>query len=324
MIAFERLSDELSYGAVIRGITLDDIASEENREQLRKLWFEYGLLLFRDTDVTDELHVELSRVFGRLEGHFLKDRIVDGHPELVAFGSDPVKEQTIDVGGRVLIGYIPWHTDFRWMAHPNHGGILRVHKLPKKGGATGFTCMIDAYNRLDDNLKKRIEGLEAVCKMIPDERMIRFFKREKLTVLNEGTSMEALQARPATDFPAVAHPLVRVQPETGRKMLYFTPHNAVSILGLEPDESDALIEELSWVITDPAYAYYHDWKVDDLVLWDNLRMLHTASGVEPGEEREVRRTTIAAPEPTGRTLEEGGWKWEDNRFDSQTAAGASA
>ena len=49
------------------------------------------------------------------------------------------------------------------------------------------------------------------------------------------------------------------------------------------------------------------------MLWDNLRMLHTASGVAPGEEREVRRTTIAARSRPAAQLEEGGWKWEDNR-----------
>lgn len=322
MIEHEKLSPDLSYGCVIRGINLDDLASEDNRQQLRDLWYQHGLIIFRDTDVTNELHVELSRVFGRLEGHFQKDRLVDGHPDLVAFGSDPIKEQTIEVDGKVLIGYIPWHTDFRWMDHPNHGGILRVHKLPNHGGATGFTCMIDAYNRLPEALKERIEGLEAVCKMMPDGRMIAHYKRQTLKVINDGTSMEALQARPSTDFPAVAHPLVRVQPETGRKMLYFTPHNAVSILGLEPAESEALIEELSWIATDPAAAYFHQWKADDMVLWDNLRMMHTASGVAPGEEREVRRTTIAAPTKTGRTLEEGGWKWEDNRFDDTADAAA--
>ena len=189
---------------------------------------------------------------------------------------------------------------------------------------TGFTCMIDAYNRLPDELKTKIDGLEAVCKMMPDERMIRLYKRQTLKVVNDGTSMELLRQRPQTDFPAVAHPLVRVQPETGRKMLYFTPHNAVTILGLPEDEAEALLAELSWICTDPAFAYYHKWKADDLVLWDNLRMMHTASGVAPGEEREVRRTTIAAPAPTGRKLEEGGWKWEENRIDGDQKAQASA
>jgi len=315
MLAFEKLSPDLPYGVIIRGITLQDLDTEDNRKQLRDLWYQHGLLVFKDLNVTSELHVELSRVFGRLEGHFQKDRLVPGHPELVAFSADEEKEQTIKVNGEVLVGYIPWHTDFRWMTHPNHGGILSVHKRPTAGGKTGFTDMIANYERLSEETKQRIEGLEYVCKMMPDERMTRLFTRDKLEIVNNGTSMELLQNRPASDFPAVAHPVVRVQPETGRKMLYFHPHNAVTILGLDEDEAQALMAELTNVATDPEFAYFHEWMGDDLVLWDNLRMLHTASGVAPGVEREVRRTTIAAPEPTGRQLEEGGWKWEENRDD---------
>ena len=93
MLAFEKLSPDLSYGAVIRGITLKDLESEDNRQQLRDLWYQHGLLIFRDLNISSELHVELSRVFGKLEGHFQKDRLVPGHPELVAFSADQEKSR---------------------------------------------------------------------------------------------------------------------------------------------------------------------------------------------------------------------------------------
>jgi taurine dioxygenase len=317
MIEHEPLSSDLTYGAIVRGITLEKLGSEDNRRHLRQLWYRHGLLVFRDNAVTNELHLELSKVFGELEGHFLKDRIVAGHPELVSFSSDPHKDMTMEVDGRVLVGYIPWHTDFRWMAHPNHGGILRVHEQPVAGGDTGFACMIDAYNRLTDALKARVEGLEAVHKMQTDDRMFKYYTHEKLRIVKDGSSFEAVRARSPTDFPAVAHPLVRTQPETNRKMLYFTPHNAVTILGLETEKAEELLRELASIATDPTFAYYHHWEPDDLVLWDNLRMQHAAMGVPLGEGREVRRTTISAPFPTGRTLESGGWKWEDNRPETQ-------
>jgi taurine dioxygenase len=313
MIEYEQLSRELTFGAIVRGITLEKLKGEENRRRLRELWYQHGLLVFRDNPVTNELHLELSRVFGQLEGHFLKDRIVEGHPELVSFSSDPQKDMTMEVDGKVLVGYIPWHTDFRWMAHPNHGGILRVHQQAVTGGDTGFACMIDAYRRLSDTLRAKVENLEAVHKMQTDERMFKYYTHEKLRIVKDGSSFEAVRARPASDFPAVAHPLVRTQPETNRRMLYFTPHNAVTILGLESSEADSLLRQLSLVATDSAFVYHHRWRPDDMVLWDNLRMQHAAMGVPPGEDREVRRTTISAPFPTGRTLEAGGWKWEDNR-----------
>ena len=320
MVTAEKLSADLSYGAVIRNITLDQLRDEENRRELRAHWRQHGVLVCAETDITNELHVELSKVFGDLEGHFQKDRYVDGHPELVAFSSDPEKESTVDVDGQPLVGYIPWHTDFRWSAHPNHGGILRVHKQPAKGGTTGFACMIEAYDRLPEALKRRIDGLEAVCQMGTDDaHMYKYYRRKRLRTLIEGSTLANVRKRPASDFVPVAHPLVRVQPETGRKMLYFTPHMAAGIVGMEPAEAEELLYTLADHITDEDFTYHHAWRKGDMVLWDNLRMLHQADGVPPGEEREVWRTTISAPAPTGRNLAEGGWSWEAQRGDLEAA-----
>lgn len=313
MVVTEKLSPTLNFGAVIRNITMDQIHDEPTRQQLRKLWDDRGLLVFRDTQVTPELHLALSRVFGSLEGHFQKDRYVEGHQELVWFSSDPVKESTLEVDGKLLIGWQPWHQDFRWAAHPNRGGLLREVKKPKVGGQTGFLCMIDAYNRLPESMKARLEGLEIVTQMLFDDHMQQFYRREKARTIKVGTTAENMRLRPKSDYVPVAHPLIRVQPETGRKMLYLAPQNVVGILGMDQAESDQLILELVDFITDPAYAYYHHWETTDLVLWDNLRMLHCATGVPPGETREVWRTTISSPYATGRNLAAGGWNWAENR-----------
>ncbi len=115
------------------------------------------------------------------------------------------------------------------------------------------------------------------------------------------------------DFPPIVQPLVYLQPETGRQVLGFTPLPRQRVIGLAPADSDTLLARLAKHTTDERYAYFHQWQADDLVLWDNLRMLHQACGVPPGEEREVWRTTFAAAYPLARKLEDGGFALEARR-----------
>lgn len=310
MFKVESLDPDPGFGCIIHNITMADIQEEENLDQLRQLWIDRGLIYFADTDVTSELHVELSKVFGKLEHHFLTDKIVDGNPELVAFSSYPEKDGVHEVDGEMRSGFIPWHMDFWWMTQPNHGGILRVATLPNTGGDTGFMDLISLYDRLPEDLKARIEDLEIVSKLRPGEELFYHYPHYTIKTVQLGSSVEALQKRP-DDFPSVAHRLVRVQEKTGRKYLNFSPLTAVSIIGMAEVDSDAMIDELADYATDDRFAYMHKWKMTDMVLWDNLRMMHLAAGVPLGEERVVQRTTILCEQEIGRRLEEGGWKWSD-------------
>ena len=100
----------------------------------------------------------------------------------------------------------------------------------------------------------------------------------------------------------VTHPLVYTQNETGRKVINVSPWHAVAIEGMENAEGDALLAEVIDDLIRPEFAYFHQWQADDMVLWDNWRMLHCACGVPRSEQRKMRRTTIAGDYALGARL----------------------
>ena len=309
MLDVAPLSPDLAFGSIVRGMTLARLSDEAVREALRALFYDRGLVIFRDGEATVELQIRLSEVIAPLVRHFQEDRIVGGHPELVGFAADPGKDMTVEIDGKRMVGFIPWHGDSRWMAEPSHGGILRVHRLPGQGGETGFIDLIAAYDRLPDDLKQAIEGRESVVAFDSDPDVLFRYHPHHIRVISAGSAIEAMRGR-ASDFPPIVQPLVYLQPQTGRRVLGFTPLPRQRVVGLDPADSDALLARLATHTTDERHAYFHAWQADDLVLWDNLRMLHQACGVPPGEQREVWRTTFAAAYPLARKLEGGGFSWK--------------
>jgi taurine dioxygenase len=113
------------------------------------------------------------------------------------------------------------------------------------------------------------------------------------TLFRKGMEHPSVQVR-------AIHPLVYEQAETGKKVLHVSPWFADGIEGMENAEGDALLTEVIDHVIRPELMYFHKWQAGDMVLWDNWRMLHSASGVPPEETRIMRRTTIVGDYGLGR------------------------
>ena len=183
----------------------------------------------------------------------------------------------------------------------NHGGILRAAVLPRRGGETGFIDRIAAYAALPDDLKQRIEGLRVIHQFLADATKAPFGERPD-KCLQLSRNIRIALDHPSVQTP-VTHPLVYTQKETGRKVLNVSPWHALAIEGMENAQGDALLKEVIDRLIRPELAYYHHWQPDDMVLWDNWRMLHCACGVPPDEQRKMRRTTIAGDYALGRRVD---------------------
>src|SRR5262245_28203020 len=79
----EPLSPDLPFGVTIRGLRRPHLSDETVRGRLRHHWIQDGLAVFRDGDCDEVFHVELSKVFGPLEAHPVREVQSEGNPELI-------------------------------------------------------------------------------------------------------------------------------------------------------------------------------------------------------------------------------------------------
>lgn len=161
----EELGNSLGFGKQIIGLAPSDIAQDSVRRELREHWLQDGLLVFRDSEVTPEFQITLSRVFGELEVHPIPELVTAGTPELITLTSDQTKEGLFEVDGRECIAFLPWHSDLVFTDSINHGGILTAKRISSWGGETGFIDQVQAHDMLPDDLKMEIDDLEIVYQL---------------------------------------------------------------------------------------------------------------------------------------------------------------
>lgn len=289
------------FGAVISDLDPASLPDSAVRKALHDLWIDKGVIIFKGlADL--ETQISLSEIYGEPEEHPLLVGIDRPREHYVIAEIEYAEEDgdLYEIKGEQRGAYLPWHFDLAYMVRINHGGILRAAVLPKRGGETGFIDRIAAYDALPERLQQRIEGLRVIHRYLADATLAKFGERpEKCLQLSRNISLGL--EHPSVRNP-VTHPLVYTQAETGRKVINVSPWHAVAIEGMENAEGDALLAEVIDHLIRPEFAYFHQWQADDMVLWDNWRMLHCACGVPRGEQRKMRRTTIAGDYALGARL----------------------
>jgi taurine dioxygenase len=293
-----RLPGQDAYGAVVTGLTSADIEKAEVQQSLRDLWVDRGMIVFRGVDGGEETHIRLSRVFGELQDHEMFKHLPGRRPELIDLIYDSTEGELYEIDGKLTGAWLPWHSDLIYTDRINRGGILRPIELPKRGGGeTGFIDRIYAYETLPEAIKARIEGLNVVYRPNFNANNQRFGKQPGMHLTAETPRMIAAHE---SNRPRTIHPLVYQQPETGRKVLNVSPWFADAIEGMENAEGDAILKAVIEHCIQPQMIYYHAWQPEDMVLWDNWRMLHSCRGVAHDDRRAMKRTTIAGDYSLGR------------------------
>jgi len=244
-----------------------EAAARALREALRA----HRLLVFRDQRLTPAEQVAFTRAFGAPELHAVAGLRSPGLPEIVLEADRANGHEGFGLGD------LRWHADLSWTPRPNRVSALHARALPPAGdGATLFADQCAAFDRLDPWLAYRAQFLEAE-------------RDPALRFVDVGAGPVG-----GASPPPVSHPVVRVDPETGRRGLFVDEDTTTRLLGVPEPEGTKLLQRLRAAATDLAVTYRHAWRLGDLVVWDNHAVLHRAEPRVAGQGWRMRRTMVAA------------------------------
>jgi taurine dioxygenase len=287
------LRDDLGFGARISGVTLDVLKDAANRKLLKDTFDERGVIVFEDVEPTGEMHIAISNVFGPLKEHATKatPRVSDTLPGVIDVRYDQKNLNVVEIDGKPLQCWLPWHYDHCYNNELNLAGVLRAIEISPEGTClTGFADGVELYKAFSPELRAKIEGRNILYSLDLAFSRMRFGLPKNFRVLEESEYLERVVAQ-AKDQPRAIHPAVWER-NPGEKVLHVSPWMALGIEGKEDAEGDALLEAVCQEINNKTVAYYHQWKPTDMLIWDNLRMLHCVTGMDPKYTRRMQRTTI--------------------------------
>jgi taurine dioxygenase len=295
------LSDELPFGTRVAGVTHVLLSDPGVCKEIRAIFERSGLVIFEDVEQTSRMHVALSNVFGPLKDHPSKavPRVDAGAmPGVIEMKSKVGEAPLVEIDGRPLASWLPWHFDHCYNNELNRAGVLRATQVAPDGGLTGFVDGIDLYRSLSPKLRDWIDGKDIVYKMNVIMGDMRFGRPRDLVEPLVRPALKAVMDA-ARGVPRALHPAVWTR-LSGEKVLHVSPWMAEGVAQHEDPEGDAMFERVCQEINSKARPYWHRWNLTDMLIWDNWRMLHSVSGMDPQYTRCMHRTTIAGDYGLGR------------------------
>ena len=269
-----------ALGAEIRGVDLR-VLDETIFDIVHRALVEHEVVFFRDVHLTDDEHLALGGRFGT----------VNIFPTAKLRGATAPTLQVIVDGpdSKPVADY--WHTDVTWIATPPDIAILRPTVIPARGGDTLWASMTTAFDALSPTMQTMLRGLTV-------RHDNTSFIRGMLEKLPEQDVPGGLPDLLRANYPPVEHPLVRTHPVSGRQVLYLGGDFMRGIVGMHPDESDALLTFLRNHMADARFVCRWRWHLGDVAIWDERSTNHRSAGDHWPQRREVRRCELGAAVPT--------------------------
>lgn len=274
----------IHIGAEIRGVDLSRPLPPAHVKTVRDALNKWKVVFFRGQKLDHRSHIAAAKHFGDTTA---------GH---VVYGSDGEFPQIYSVAkfrkanryqGQVLFRpWSGWHTDITAAINPPAASMLRGETVPPYGGDTQWTNLAAAYNALSPTMQKIVDGLRGLHRFAPppgvDETPEYRELMKKRTLVSE-------------------HPIVRVHPETGERLLFVSPSFLKSIVGMSARESQVMLEFLWEHIVRTEFTVRFRWDAGSVAFWDNRSTAHLAPRdiFDSDFDRQFYRVTLVGDVPVG-------------------------
>jgi len=265
-------------GAEVSGIDLAEPLAQGDVDAIAEAWRTRLVVVVHGQTLSDPQLLVFSQYFGELDPPGPNPY---GEPFNKAYPEINVISNVVEDGkpiGNLGDGEAVWHADMTYVDVPPKAAILHSLEVPPGGGNTYFADMFAAYETLPDDLKKAAEGKIAVHDA----------SRNSAGMLRKGYK-EVTDVR---ETVGARHPLVRTEPATGRKALFLGRRPNSYVVGLSVADSEALLDALWAHATQRRFAMCHEWRVGDVLMWNNLSVLHRRDPFDPKTRRVMHRTQI--------------------------------
>ena len=286
---------EAGCGAEISGVDIREPLSAADRDAIRKAWLDHLVLRFRDCAMTDAQHMRFTRQFGELE--FNPAKLIEKQYGIETQTSGRKAEIPAEISvisnivedgkpiGGLGDGEAFWHTDSSFVDVPPAASLLRSLECPppSAGGSTYFLNCYTAYDDLPAETRKTIEGRVMV---------------HAATHSSGGKAHKGFETvDDVSKVPGARQPMVRTHPETGRKSLFLGRRINAYVIGLPVDESEDLLDGLWDHMVQDKYTWRQDWRVGDLIWWDNRCAMHRRDAFDGSKRRLMHRTQLKGTRP---------------------------
>jgi taurine dioxygenase len=251
----------LPVGVEIHEVDLNSSVDDATVDALRDAYREQHLLLFRGQQLSGDRQVEVLSWFGPVLAE-----------KMGAFGyvSNVIEGAVVPEGG------LSFHSDFAFTADPLEGISLHAITVPASGAPTRFADAVRVVDRLPVDLHARLE------------------RARILNVFDFGAPADGRMrvADLAPGSPSCVHDAIGRHRITGERVVLAGEMHTDCVLGIGPDESEALLDELFAHLYASTTVYEHQWEVGDLVIWDNLALQHGRPAFPEGDERTLQRVVL--------------------------------
>jgi taurine dioxygenase len=275
---------DAALGAEVSGVDAAKTLPRADIDAIAAAWRERLVVVFHGQGLSDPQLIAFSKNFGELDPpgpNPYGEPVNKEHPELNVISNVIKDGKPI---GNLGDGEAVWHADMTYVDVPAKAALLHALEVPppEAGGNTYFANMFLAYETLPAELKRAAEGKSAVHDA----------SRNSAGMLRKGYK-EVTDVR---ETVGARHPLVRTEPKTGRKALFLGRRPNAYVLGLSVADSETLLDALWAHATQPRFTMCHRWQVGDLLMWNNLSVLHRRDPFDPKTRRVMHRSQIKGDE----------------------------